>query len=248
MMINRSDKLPCKQGAINEWRRLILESDRMSLVLNDINRFSDKYTVIPRKNDIFNMFRMLYPYEVKVVIVAQSPYPSFCPNTQVPYACGPAFLPAFGCTTTPVTLRKIIAEACRDLCKTTTKSPRDLVLYWISQGVMLLNASLTLGKDCPKYLEDHSVTWEEVMHNIVSTISANVDPVFLLVGKDAWKFENSIQTKVSTSCAIKVSHPAARKDTVRTHDALGSWMGSGVFSKISQAMIEKGEIPIKWVI
>jgi uracil-DNA glycosylase len=243
-MTNQSNKLPFRRGAINEWRRLVLESDRMSLVLNDVNKFADRYTVIPHKNDIFNMFRMLYPYEVRVVIVAQSPYPGSCPNTQVPYACGPALLPAFGCTTTPVTLRKVVAEACRDLCKTTTKSPRDLVLYWISQGVMLLNASLTLGKDCPKYLEDHSVTWEEVMHDIVSTISTTTNPVFLLVGKDAWKFENSIQA----NSAIKVSHPAARMDTVRTHDALGSWMGSGVFSKISQAMIEKGEVPIKWII
>lgn len=238
IMQSQRSKLPFKPGAIGLWKKIALDSDRMSLVLNDIDDFADRYTVVPCKKDIFNMFRMIYPKDVKVVIVAQSPYPGNCVVTHVPYACGPALLPAFGCATTPATLRNVVSEACRDMCKKTTKSPRELVLYWIEQGVMLLNASLTLGKDCPKYLEDHSVTWEEVMRGIVSAISSEIDPIFLLIGRDAWKFEANI----SSSKVIKVSHPVARKDTSTP------WAGSGVFSAISNMMLEEGKMPIKWVI
>ena len=231
--------LPYRQGAISEWRELVLESDRMSIVLDCISNFADRYAILPCKRDIFNMFRILHPGEVKVVIVAQSPYPGCCPVTNVQYACGPALLPAPGCVTTPATLRKVVLEACRDLSKNTSLSPKDLLLHWISQGVMLLNASLTLGKDCPEYLEDHSVVWEEVMRDILCTISnLPSDPIFLLVGKDAWKFETSL----STNRVIKVSHPVARKDTATP------WNGSGVFSRISSMMVEKGELPIRWII
>jgi uracil DNA glycosylase len=230
--------LPFKPGAITEWQELVLGNDRMSLVLEDINKFCDKYDIVPSKKDVFNMFRMLYPHEVKVVIVTQSPYTDCCPSTQVPYACGPALLPAFRCVTTPVMLQKVIAEACRDLRKNITVSPKDLVLYWISQGVMLLSVSLTFGKNCPKYLEDHSVTWEEVMHDILHTISAKIDPIFLLIGKDTWKFENDIKH----GRVIKVSHPTANKSTDTP------WIGSSVFSAMSIMMIENGNTPIKWII
>ena len=216
--------LPFKQGAIKEWRKFVLESDRMCQVLQDIDRWP--YTILPCKPDIFNAFRMLYPHEVRVVMVAQSPYPGYCPATQIPYACGLAFVPAPGCATTPAALSSVVLEVSRNLSKKTTKPPRNVLFSWIEQGVLLLNASLTLGKNCPKYLENHSVLWEEVMRNILSKISSEFDPIFVLIGKDAWKFESCVQT------VIKVSHP----DT--------SWKGSCVFSDVCNLMIEKGEMPI----
>lgn len=184
--------LPFKQGAIKEWRKFVLESDRMCQVLQDIDRWP--YTILPCKPDIFNAFRMLYPHEVRVVMVAQSPYPGYCPATQIPYACAAAL----------------------------SKPPRDVLFSWVEQGILLLNASLTVGKNCPKYLEDHSVLWEEVMRDILSRISYEFDPIFVLIGKDAWKFESCVQT------VMKVSHPP--------------W--KGVFSDVCNLMIEKGEMPI----
>lgn len=222
--------LPFKQGAIKEWRKFVLESDRMCQVLQDIDRWP--YTVLPCKPDIFNAFRMLYPHEVRVVMVAQSPYPDYCPATQIPYACGPAFVPAPGCATTPAALSSVVLEVSRNLSKKTTKPPRNVLFSWIEQGVLLLNASLTLGKNCPKYLENHSVLWEEVMRDILSKISSEFDPIFVLIGKDAWKFESCVQT------VIKVSHPVEKKDTSTP------WKGSCVFSDVCDLMIEKGEIPI----
>lgn len=228
--------LPFEPGAIAEWRRLVLENDRMLEVLDIITNFSNKYRMIPDRTDIFNMFRMLSPGRVRVVMVAQSPYPGRCPATQVPYACGPALLPAAGCATTPATLKNVMSELYRDTKKSASKSPRDTLLGWIEQGVLLLNSSLTLGRDCPRYLEDHSVVWEEVMRTVLFAISKYANPIFVLIGKDAWKLESSI----GTDRVIKVSHPVARAETSTP------WAGSGVFSAVSHMMVENGDLPIRW--
>lgn len=229
-----------KHKAIKEWRELVLENSRMNIALDDINKFSENYCVIPEKNNIFNMFRMIYPSQVKVVMVGQSPYPGYCPVTHVPYAFGPAFLPNPECVSTPMTLKKIILEVYRDLYGSYTASlghPNKILINWINQGVMLLNASFTIGKDCPKYLEDHSLLWAEVVRNILSTISKELNPVFVLIGKEAWNLEECILS----SPRILVSHPVARKDTSTP------WEGSNVFSRISQMLKDKQVEPIKWL-
>ena len=225
-----------KPGAISKWIDIIDYSDRLHLAIKDVNEFSNKYDILPRPCNVFNMFRMIYPCDVKVVIVAQSPYPDSCPCTKIEYAFGPAFLPSPGCVTTPLILKNIILEASRDMCKKSDKLPNEIVMDWIEQGVMMLNASLTIGKNCPEYLEDHSIVWEEIMIRILNKISALYDPVFLLVGTKAWKFENSIDAKI-----IKILDPSP---SLQKHNP---WMGSGVFSKISNILIEKEVMPIIWI-
>ena len=223
------------------WKELlpILGSERMYTALNDLEAFSSRYGVLPELESAMDMFRMVLPQDVRVVFVAQSPYPGSCPVTGVPYACGPAFLPAEGCATTPATLRNVMSEVHRDLYPMVAAgSPTETLLNWISQGVMLLNSSLTLGTNCPKYLEDHSVVWEEIMGNILCTMCDKIDPVFVLVGKDAWKLESSLQQGTRT---VKVSHPVARAKTSTP------WLGSGVFSRVSDMMVQRGEAPVRWL-
>lgn len=238
-------KISWERGAIKEWYKLVFDSKRMNVALSDLNSFAGKYDILPNKNDIFNMFRMIRPSHVKVVFVGQSPYPGLCPITNIPYAFGPAFLPNPKCVTTPMTLKNIIREVYRDVSqpgdttRCNNKSPSEILTNWIKQGVLLLNASLTLGVNCPKYLEDHSVLWEEVLRDILSTISKELDPVFVFVGKEAWKFENCV---VSQKYVIKVSHPVARRDTSTP------WIGSNVFSNVSRLLAtEKKVAPIDWL-
>lgn len=223
-------------GAMRKWKEFGLESDRMAIVLQDIILFQKQYEICPTSKDIFNIFRMIYPDDVRVVIIGQSPYPNKCTITNVSYACGPAFLPHPKCVTTPVTLRSIIAEVQRDMSTQLTQTPHELLLSWIQQGVLLLNASLTCGINCPEYLMDHSISWIEVMTDIITLISKIINPIFLLVGQQAWKFESCI-----LSPYIKVSHPVSRVETSTP------WNNSSVFSQISNMMLERGEVPIKWI-
>lgn len=243
--------LPFKKGAITKWKKLVpvLESERMFVLLKDIDRFANEYTLLPQTKDIFNMFRMIFPEEVKVVFVGQSPYSGYCPATETPYACGLAFLPAPGCVTTPATLRNIVSEVCRDMGKQTNIAPKDMLLNWISQGTMMLNSTMTLGKNCPSYLEDHSVAWEEVMREILLTISDKLDPIFVLVGSNAWKYEDSCGAIFGTKKVLKVSHPAAQQARAPSARVATTapWMKSCVFSNISKMLIDKDVMPIRWL-
>lgn len=225
---------------INEWDLLFFElKDRLDIVRNQIILFKKKYKVLPKLSNVFKMFHMIHPDNVKVVMIGQSPYPGVCKATGIPYAYGPAFLPNPMCATTPLTLHNIGIELCRDLkTKKITKNISTLILNWIKQGVMLLNASMTLGVNCPKHLENHYVLWEELMRKIIFKLSTELahSPVFVLIGKEAWKFQDCISTHV-----IKVSHPVSRGK------ALIPWIGSGVFTEINKIMIEKNEEPIAWI-
>ena len=229
-----------KHGAITEWKSVapVLDSERLGIALSDLETFSNRHTVLPDLANVFDMFRMIRPCDVRVVFVAQSPYPGHCPATGIPYACGPALLPAYGCATTPLTLRNVVSELCRNMSKTSIgKPPREMLMDWVDQGAMLLNSSLTLGTDCPKHLEDHSILWHEIMEDVISSTSNKVDPIFVLIGKDAWKLgESCTEERV-----VRVSHPVARKGTSTP------WAGSSVFSRVSNMMIERGQMPIRWV-
>lgn len=226
---------------MDTWKRFspVICSERMYTTLEDLCRFRNEYKILPKLENAFDMFRMIMPRDIRVVMIGQSPYPGSCPATGDIYACGPAFLPAPSCATTPLTLRNIISELHRDLYpKRIGKPPKDVLLNWIDQGVMLLNSSLTLGACCPRYLEDHSILWHEIIEDIVCTICREVDPVFVLVGKDAWKFEGCM---LPDTRVIMVSHPVARRDTSTP------WLGSGVFSRVTDMMVQRGEDPIEWV-
>lgn len=214
----------------------MLESERMGVLLDDLHKFQTKYNILPEPSCIFNMFKMIYPTDVKVVIIGQSPYPNRCKITNTPYACGIAFLPDLACSTIPVTLQQILQELYRDMGMHPVRSPVETLLFWIKQGVMLLNESLTLGVECPEYLKDHSVCWMEIMVDIISNISQQLDPIFLLIGQQAWKFE----TCISSPC-IKVSHPVSRVETSTP------WVNSGVFTQMSRLMIDRGQEPIVWM-
>ena len=229
---------------LSEWDAIFPELEGpLGEACYNLQEFSKKFSVLPKPCQIFRIFEMIRPSKVRVVFIGQSPYPGVCPATGIPYACGPAFLPDNRCQTTPVTLHQIGRELCRDMHILRLPMPLpSMLLSWIDQGVMLLNACLTIGVGpaCPRYLEDHSVLWEAIMHKIIHRLSNDLsnDPVFVLIGHSAWKFEKDI----SSNCTVlKTSHPAARGATSLP------FVGSGVFSAVSIALESTGLTPISWL-
>lgn len=80
--------------------------------------------------------------------------------------------------------------------------PKDvkIVIIWpyqkplpnVQSGVLILTSSFTVGLNCPDYLKDHSIVWQEVLQNIISIISQHCKPKFILVGEKNLKFEKYI--------------------------------------------------------
>jgi len=228
----------------NRWDNVMSDSCKKNLryAILTLSEFVQKYTLFPEPRKVLDGFRAILPSNVKVVFVGQSPYPGVCPKTGTPYACGPAFLPNDTCITTPLTLRVMMDELCRDLnVRFLPAPPRVLLKNWMRQGVMLLNASLTIGStDCPPSLLDHSLLWEAFMREAIHHIATVCMPVFLLIGKEAWKFE----TCTGSRPTIKVSHPAARNAYKSSQQP---WIGSGVFSKITNILQNEGKPNINWL-
>ena len=217
---------------MDKWITNVVSTDRLEIILSVLRIFIKQYDIVPEQKHVLNTFRMIAPSHVKVVFLGESPYPGRCPATGVLYACGPAFMLNPDCATTPVLLLRLLNELRRDLGITRLMVPSNQLLKdWVQQGVLLLNASLTLGAGgCPKHLQDHSLLWKEFMCTLVNNLSCHFDPIFVLIGTQAWHFEQFI-----TSPVIKVCNP--------DNDM---FLGCGVFQKVSAQMCARGHAPIDW--
>lgn len=187
-------------GSIEElWGDFLLEGDNIDL-LNSILCTVDesRQEVQPSKHEVLKMFRMMRPAEVKVVIVGQSPY-------EDDRACGIPFVSKS--RDVPKTL-EVIKNEIEEMYDCRIKDPNRMIFRWIEQGVFLLNSSLTVGvgKDCPKYLKDHTDLWQQFIARVLEHVCKKRTPV-ILMGSVAWRYSSFV-----ASPALKVPHPVARGD------------------------------------
>lgn len=210
-----------------------IEWEKTALIYPDLESLH-KINFVPSSEDIFAMFNLLSPKEIKVVIMGQDPYPSNCRVTNIPYACGPAFKIPDNVKSCPQSLKNLFTELKTDIIGSsrerkiniTLDSVKKHVKYWISQGVFLTNASLTRGTE-NSYLDDHKIFW---MNFTISFIKSIKNCPIVLLGTDAWKFEKFANTDV-----LKFYHPASRDN---------KFFGCKMFTKINESI--SGE-KIKWI-
>lgn len=179
------------------------------------------------------MFRLMRPDQIRVVIMAQDPYPTRCPVNGVPYAYGIAFYRHPRAATIPKTLQVLAQEAAR-VHGSAGGDHDSMLALWMAQGVFLTNSALTTAHGLPSYLCDHGVMWEYVMRSFLSYVF-HVNPriVFVFMGSKAWKLESALP--VSRSISIKVPHPVSRGN---------EFIGCDVFAKVNEKVTGP---PITWM-
>lgn len=188
--------------------------------------------IYPPKNLIFNALNSTPYEEVKVVIVGQDPYHG------VGQAHGLAFSVNEGIPLPP-SLRNIYKELENDL-----KIPmggNGSLQKWADQGVLLLNATLTVRKGKP--LSHHKKGWELFTDAIVRALGARKKPViFVLWGKSA---ETKMRVLTDEQKAfhhfLVSSHPSPLS-------AYQGFLGCRHFSTINSLLGARGEKPIDWSI
>ena len=119
-----------KKNNVDKWEKL---NKNIEKSLEDIEIF-------PPKDSIFRCFNYFEPKETKVVILGQDPY----------HGKGQAIGLCFGVQQDckiPPSLRNINKELMNDVGKS-IEERRDLI-HWTEQGVLMLNASLTVLEKCP---------------------------------------------------------------------------------------------------
>lgn len=179
----------------------------------------------PNRKDVLQMLVLLPPNKIRVVIVGQSPYPD-------DNACGIPFVSRRGAT--PATLKVLMEELQSEHKKPSVGNPSNIIRYWVSQGVFIVNASPTTGISGPKYLQDHSVIWKEFMMRLFKYIGRDHLPV-ILMGKDAWSFRDSFPIN---SHIIETPHPVTRGNV--------KFQGCGCFREVNELFKAIGEPLIKW--
>ena len=185
--------------------------------------------VYPPLGATFRAFALTAPSDVRVVILGQDPYHS------QGQANGLCFSVASGIKIPP-SLRNIYKELQADL-GIEPSSSGDLT-SWARQGVLLLNATLTVRQDGAGTHQGRG--WEVFTDAVVQTLGSLKSPiVFVLWGAFARKKKSLITQPQHT--IIESAHPSPLS-------AHNGFFGSKPFSQIDQALTANGSDPINWQI
>lgn len=214
----------------NDWDevlKIVFEGEGFKKFYHIVENEYNTKTIFPPKDYIFNALK-LTPYKnVKVVIVGQDPYHG------VGEAHGLSFSVQKGIKVPP-SLKNIYKELESDL-GIPPFSEGDLT-YWAKQGVLLLNAVLTVEKDKPA--SHRNLGWERLTDYIIKTLNEKQEPVvFILWGnfaKEKQKYITNPNHLVLTS-----AHPSP-------FSANYGFFGSKPFSKTNEFLEKSGLTPIDW--
>ncbi|AGZ81013.1 uracil-DNA glycosylase [Campylobacter fetus] len=211
------------------WKEVLkdefLSSYFLEIKLNLINALKNG-KVYPPSNLIFNAFNLTPFDKVKVVILGQDPYHN------EGEAMGLSFSVPKG-VRVPPSLANIYKEL-RDDLGIVEPNCGDLS-YWAKQGVLLLNATLSVGA---RMANSHSnFGWQIFSDAVIKHISEKkVGVVFMLWGNYARAKANLIES--NKHLVLTAAHPSPL--------ARGAFFGSRHFSKCNNYLIKNGQTPIDW--
>lgn len=184
--------------------------------------------VFPPESLIFNAFNLTTLDELKVVIIGQDPYHN--PGQ----AMGLSFSVPQG-VRVPPSLKNIYKEINEDLgCPIPDHG--DLS-SWASQGVLLLNAILTVEEKSPA---SHSkIGWQTFTDAIITFISdVKEGVIFMLWGKYAQGKASLVNDK--KHYILNAAHPSPL--------ARGAFFGCKHFSKCNNLLDKQGKQSINWTL
>ena len=184
-------------------------------------------TVYPPPQLVFNAFNLCPLEQVRVVIIGQDPYHG--PGQ----AHGLSFSVQDG-VRVPPSLQNIYKEIESDIG---TPVPETGNLErWARQGVLLLNATLTVEKSQPG--AHQGLGWEQFTNAAIEAVSREREHVvFLLWGRYAQQKEELIDT--SKHLVLMAPHPSP-------FSAHAGFFGCRHFSQTNAYLMQHSEQPIAW--
>lgn len=212
------------------WQRELLNEFNEDYFLELRNFIHQEYStkvVYPHAKNIFAAFDLCPFDSVKLVIIGQDPY------HEPGQAHGLCFSVQEGCILPP-SLRNIYKEIEQDLGKTMPLSG-DLT-RWAKQGVLLLNATLTV--EAHKAGSHQNKGWERFTDSVINILSKKKENlVFILWGSYAQQKGKYIDT--TKHLVLKAPHPSPLS-------AYRGFFGCKNFSMANNFLKSKGIEPIDW--
>ena len=183
-------------------------------------------TIYPPGREIFKAFELTPLDKVKAVILGQDPYHGYGQAMGLSFSV-PDNVPA------PPSLKNIFKEIEDDLG--IRMSGRTNLEPWARQGVLLLNAILTV--EAGMAASHSKIGWEPFTDAVISCLSENCNGiVFLLWGNFARSKKALIDT--SRHYVLEAAHPSPL--------ARGAFFGCRHFSKTNEILVSEGKTPINW--
>lgn len=190
------------------------------------SEYSSK-TVFPNMFDIFNALKYTSFKDTKVVIIGQDPYHG------IGQAHGLCFSVKKG-VPPPPSLVNIYKEIGDDLGL--QMPPHGELTGWANQGVLLLNAVLTVRSAEPNSHKDKG--WEIFTDRVISELNKKEEPViFLLWGAYAEKKARIITNPKHFK--LSAPHPSPLS-------VYRGFFACKHFSKTNELLIQNGMVPIEW--
>ena len=182
--------------------------------------------IYPPGSQIFRAFDLTPLDDLKVVILGQDPYHGPGQAHGLSFSV-PAGVPA------PPSLKNIFKEIESDLGVKMSGYPN--LEKWARQGVLLLNAVLTVR--CGEAASHCKFGWEEFTEAVIRYISDICEGVvFMLWGNFARTKSELIDH--SRHCVLEAAHPSPL--------ARGAFFGCRHFSKANEYLTSIGRTPIDW--
>jgi uracil-DNA glycosylase len=185
--------------------------------------------IFPPRADLFSALNLTPLPDVKVVILGQDPYHG--PGQ----AHGLSFSVREG-VKLPPSLKNIYKELLSDL--SIAPSSHGFLEHWARQGVLLLNAVLTV--ESGKANAHQKRGWEEFTDAVIAQVALSHEPVvFILWGAYAQKKAAKLDER--RHLIIRTAHPSP----LSAHN--GFW-GTKPFSKANDFLKAHGRKPIDWAL
>jgi len=212
------------------WRK-ILENEFKKPYFDKITQFlnqsrAENKIIYPSESLIFNAFNLTPFDKVKVIIIGQDPYHN--PGQAV----GLSFSVSKDMKIPP-SLRNVYKEIESDL-EIERPAHGDLTT-WATQGVLLLNAMLTVEHNKPG--SHRKIGWQNFTNAVIKLLSDRKEKlIFLLWGNFAkGKRELIDETK---HVVLDAAHPSPM--------AMNAFSGCRHFSKTNEILLTNQQIPINW--
>ena len=212
------------------WYDLLIDELKKPYFLSLQQKLNEEYnsrTIYPPMDKIFTALNYVKYDDVKVVIVGQDPY------HEEGQAMGMSFSVPEG-VAIPPSLFNIFKEIKSDLGIECIKNG-DLT-RWAKQGVLLLNATLTVRKG--QAGSHKGIGWEQFTSQIIKLLNEREKPViFVLWGNNAKAVLPLITNK--RHFVLTSAHPSPLS-------AHNGFFGCKHFSKINNILLSMGQQPIDW--
>jgi uracil-DNA glycosylase len=216
-----------------DWQTVLSDEIRKPYfndLMESVEEEYKNYTCYPPIDLIFSAFNHCTFQDIKVIIIGQDPY----------HGVGEANGLSFSVNDTikiPPSLRNIYKELNTDFDSIFMPSSGNLE-SWAKQGVLLLNASLTVRKDTPN--SHKHLKWNLFTDAVIQAISDKKENVvFLLWGAFAQKKGRKIDS--IKHLVLESGHPSPMSANQ------GKWFGNKHFTKTNEFLNSKKIPEIQWL-